>query len=702
MWMSDATGGLTDQQRRAVTHPGGPLLVLGGAGTGKTSTLIARFMWLTGEGNPPGSIVALTFSAPAASEMRERLEGQIDQPYEELRVFTFADFAASLLREEALELGLDPDFAPVTAADRLAMLLDRIDDLPLRHHEIRGNPAPLLGGFVSRIDRLKDEMISAEEYRRYAHSLAAGSGTPTAADRAHADRELEFAAVYDQHDRMLRDRGALDFGDLVLQAFQLLHEKPDVRRRQGEQIRHVLVDEYQDVNFAQAALLRLLCAEHRNLTVAGDDDQAVYRYRGAATKNLADFELEYGDVEVVHLEESLRVPSRVLKAAAAVMEPVPERLPKKLRGRRGGKVAFWHCLSERAQAQAVARSVEQLVAKGVEPSRIAVLVRSVRGEGALVVGALQERAVPARLTGAAAYFQRAEVRDVLAWLRLLSDPGDSGAVVRALSRPPIDLRPVDIARLTQLSRRRKLDMVAGVAAACEGPQLSPEGRERAEGFLRLYRAAQNAFDEMRPDQFLHRLIERIGLRRTQLFATGPDTVERLVNIAKLGDMAGTFMRREPTATARDFARYLAAVAEAGLREEEAEVSGVPDAVPVMTMHAAKGLDFDHVFVLGLTATRFPGPMRRSADQLPDELLKEELPADDRLTHEAEMRRLLHVAITRARESVVLSWPELGDAGQARRAVACCTRTRAMRWGRSRSSRRRSCSARRRGCTPRSG
>ncbi|MEA2346575.1 MAG: ATP-dependent helicase UvrD/PcrA [Thermoleophilaceae bacterium] len=661
---------LDQEQSRAVAHPGGPLLVLGAAGTGKTRVLAARFEWLVGQGTSPGAILMLMGSPSAASEMLIRLETAIDQPYEELRVSTFQGFAEALLHEEALELGLDPDFGPVSAADRLAMLLERIDELPLRHHEIRGNPAPLIGGFISRIDRLKQEMITAEEYRRYAHSLAAGQGgNPTDADRAEADRELEFAAVYDHHDRMLQSQGALDSGDLILQAFRLLHEKPHVRRRQAERIQHVLVDEYEDVNFAQAALLKLLCSEHRNVTVAGDDDQGIHRFRAAAAKNLTDFELEYADATVARLEHDHRSAEQIRRAALAVVAPIPARLPKELAGREGGTVRFWHCLSERGEAQAVAREAERLVAAGTEPRQIAVLVRSTHGEGVVVTAALQERALPARLTGSAAYFQRAEVRDVLAWLRLLSDPGDSGAVVRALSRAPIGLVPVDIARVTQHARRRKLDMVAGVAAACEGPQLSPEGRERATNFLRLYRAAHGAFDEMRPDQFLHRLIERIGLRRNQLFAPQPDTVERLLNIAKLGELASGYIRREPGATARDFARYLAAVAEAGLPEPEAVLPQAPDAVQVMTIEAAKGREFDHVFIVGLTASHLPGPVRRAPDALPDALLKEMLPADDQAAHEAAMRRLLHLGIARARESVTLSWAEVGDSGQDRRASA---------------------------------
>jgi DNA helicase II / ATP-dependent DNA helicase PcrA len=437
-----------------------------------------------------------------------------------------------------------------------------------------------------------------------------------------------------------------------------------VRERVAERFRHVLVDEYQDTNFAQGMLLRLLVEDHRNVTVVGDDDQAIYRFRGASQKNLRDFQREFPDAKVVRLERNYRSRRCILGAAEAVVEPSPDRIEKKLRGRTGGQVRFWRCSSERAQAQAVAAEAERLIAAGTPPSEIAVLVRSVKSEGAVLSSALEERAVPFRLTGSAAYFQRAEVRDVLAWLRLLADPGDSGAVVRALSRPPVELRSVDIARLTQLARRRKLDMPSAVSAALEGPQLSPEGRERVAAFLRLYRSACSAFDDRRPDAFILRLIERIGLRRQQVFATQADTVERLRNIAKLSELATAYVRREPNATPRDFARYLAAVAESGLREEEAAARTAVPALQVMTMHAGKGLEFDHVFVLGLSAVRMPGPARRQPpDEVPDELLKESLPeAGRREQHEAEMRRLLYVAMTRARKGLMMAWPASGAPG----------------------------------------
>ena len=645
---------LTPAQREAVEHPGGPLLILGGAGTGKTTVLAERFVHLAAEA-PPESLLVLCHSTAAADAMRARLEDRLAAAYEELAVTTFHGFCARLLHDEALEAGLDPFATPVGVSDRLAMLLEKIDELPLRHHDLRGNPSATLGAIVQRIDRLKDELVSAADYDAWAAQLPE--------DRA---REREFAALYAAHEQLLADAGALDVGDLVLHAFRILRTKPRVRERLARRHRHVLVDELQDASFAQGLLLRLLAGgPAAAITAAADDDQSIHRFRGAATKNIHDFRAEWPSATVVQLTESKRAGELILRAAHAVVEPIDDRLEKSFKGNPShppSEVAFWRCTSERAQAQAVAAEVERLVSReDVAPEDVCVLVRSVRAEGQAVAVAFEERAVPYRLTGAAAFFQRAEVRDLLAWLRLLIDPGDAGAVVRALARPPVELRAIDLARVTQIARRRKLDMVAGLAAALESPQIPPEARERITNFLRLHRAAAAAIDSTRPDLYVHRLIERLGLRRQLLFAASTEVVERLQNLARFAELAAGYAHRTPQATARDFARSISAVAEAGLREEEA-AGERPHGVHVMTMHAAKDREFDHVYVLGLMAARMPGPRRRPLEPIPDDLIKEAVPPDSKAVHAAEMRRLLHVAMTRARKRLVLAFPERSESG----------------------------------------
>ena len=650
---------LTPTQVRAAAHSCGPLLVLGGAGSGKTTVLVARLQWLVTQGAAPESILVLSPSGAGAATLRRRIEDAIECPYEELSVHSVRELCTRLLRDETAEAGVDPFFAPVTRGDRLALLLHRMDDLHLRRHDIAGRPAVLLAGVIDRIDRLKEELVTAADYAAWAGALPGGDD----AQRMRAAREVEFARLYLDHDRLLAEEGALDAGELVLRAVALLRERPHVRARVAARYRHVLVDELADLGFASSLLVELLGSEHEHLTVTADDDAAARRVRAAATKNIADFERAHPATEVVRLERSLRCPQRVLDAARAVVEPIADRRGTPLAGETGGTVRFWRAADERAQAQAVAAEVQRLVRGGCPPERIGVLVRSLRDEGRHVAVAFEERAIGFRTVGEADLFSQAEVRDVLAWLRLLADPSDAGAVVRALARPPVSLRSVDLARCVQIARRRKLDMVSGLVAATESPQLPPEAREHIHAFLRLYRASAETLDSARPDLFVHRLIERLGLRRQQVFSAQADVVERLVNLARLGELASAYAGRAPHATPRDFARYAAAVAEADLRDEDEE--GAParaGSVQVMALDTAGGRELDWVFVLGLTAARMPGPRLRAGEGIPDALLKESLGPDDRAAHVAAMRRLLHVAMTRARRGLVLAYPTQGPSG----------------------------------------
>ena len=649
---------LAPSQARAVTHAGGPLLVLGAAGTGKTEVLVARFTWLVAQGAAPESVLALSPSSTGAAALRRGIEDALRRPYEELAVYSVHELCTRLLREETAEAGVDPFFAPVTAADRLALLLDRMDDLHLRSHDFGGRPAVLLAGVIDRIDRLKNEHVTAADYAAWA------DGVPVDDDvqRTRAAREVEFARLFVDHDRLLAEHGALDAGELVLRTIALLRGRPHVRARVAERYCHVLVDEFADFAFAPAMLVELLAAEHGNVTVAADDDQAARRVRAAATKNVADFERAHGDrVEIVRLERSLRCPQRVLDAAYAVVAPIAQRLDKPVAGEAGGIVRFLRASGERAQSQGVAAEIERLVRGGCAPEGIGVIVRSLRDEGRDVALALEERAIASRIVGEADFFAQAEVRDVLAWLRSLADPSDASAVVRALARPPVALRSVDLARCVQIARRRKLDMVSALVAATESPQLPPEARERIHAFLKLYREAARTLDSARPDLFVHRLIERLGLRRQQVFTAQPDVVERLVNLASLGELASSYAHRAPSATPRDFANYAAAVADAGLRDEDGALPR-PGAVQVMALDAAAGRELQWVFVLGLTSARMPGARLRAGEPIADALLKEALGPDDRAAHAAAMRRLLHIALTRASAGLVLAYPARAASG----------------------------------------
>jgi DNA helicase-2/ATP-dependent DNA helicase PcrA len=466
--------------------------------------------------------------------------------------------------------------------------------------------------------------------------------------------EREFAQIYCTHERMLAEAGARDDGDLIVSAVDLARAQPSLARR----FDYLLLDDAQELDLAPATLAMEVAAR-RGVTIAGDPRAALRRYRGAGAARMQAFITDSS--RVVVLQGTQRCPARIWQAGATALGA---ELPGAVRGQgTSGDCEVWRCANERSQAQSVAVDIERLLARDADETnptrpRVAVLVPEVTHEGQAVSVALEERAIPHRLIGEAAFFQRAEIRDVLAWLRLLADPTDAGAVVRALARPPIELRSVDIARCTQIARRRKLDMVSALAAATEAPQVPPEARERIRVFLKLYKGGMGAIDTGRPDLYVHRLIERLGLRRQQLFAAQSDVVERLRALAGFGELAAAYVTRTPQATPREFARSIAAVADFGLREQEEPELGEGSAVQVLTPAAAGGLEADHVYVIGLRA----GVAAHAPERIPDSLITEDLPPDSEETRAVAAAQQLYVALTRARTRLVLAFPKADDRG----------------------------------------
>jgi DNA helicase-2/ATP-dependent DNA helicase PcrA len=547
-------------RERAIEHGAGPLLVLGAPGTGKTELLARRLAHLVAAGTQPERVLMIASSRTTAGRLRARCEALIPGSFEELWVGSWDAIGERLLREHSEEAGLEPFFDVLGRAERLAILLDRLDRLPLRRHEIRGNPAGLLARLLARIDRLKAERVGPTTLAE----RAAAASAEDEAGREEIRREQEFAELYATHDRILAESGSLDRGDVFLALDCLLVERPDARRRIAECWPYLMVDELEEATPAQLAVAESLAADNPNQVFAAEAQVK----RSEAVRWFTDL---FPDAGRVTLEERFRDP----------------------------QLSFWSCANERAQAQATARAVEHLVAGGTAPEEICVIVADPARGGGAVAAAMEERGIPFHLFGPAALFQRPEVRDAIAWLRILAAPDDSSAAARALTRPPVELRPGDLARLTTIARRRKQDMVAACEAALDSPQFQPEARERIGTFLKLYAGAAAIMEEQRADVFVRRLIEQVGLRRQRLFAAQPEVAERLLGLSRLAELATAWTRREPHGSTRGFVRYLSAVAEAGVEPEEAEEPPAPGAVRGMAAAAVKGLGFDHVFALGL-------------------------------------------------------------------------------------------------------
>jgi DNA helicase-2/ATP-dependent DNA helicase PcrA len=551
---------------RAAAHVDGPLLVLGAAGTGKSELLARRLADLAAAGTAPDRTLIFGARRSTARRLRDHCEALLDGPYDELWVGSWDELGERLLREHSEAAGLDPFFDVLGRAERLAVLLDRFDSLPLRRHEIRGNPAGLLARLLARIDTLKAERTGPTSLAERAERQA--EEATSEAEHETARREAEFAELYATHDQILAETGSLDRGDVFLALDVLLVERPDVRAGIAERFAQVMVDELEESTPAQRALLEGLAGDNPNqmfVLEAGQDSdpgELAAWYRSL-----------HPDGEIVTLEGRFREP----------------------------KLRFWKSTNERAQAQATAREVEHLLAGRTRADDICVLLADPAREGGAVAAAMEERGIPFHLSGPTALFQRAEVRDAIAWLRVLADPDDSAAAARALTRPPVELRPGDLARLTTIARRRKLDMVAGCEAALDSPQFQPEARERIQTFLKLYGTAAGAMEERRADVFVRRLIEAVGLRRQRLFAAQPEVAERLLGLSRLAELATAWARREPHGSTRGFVAYLSAVAEAGVEPTGGEEPPAPGAVVGLALDAVKGLGFDHVFALGLEA-----------------------------------------------------------------------------------------------------
>jgi DNA helicase-2/ATP-dependent DNA helicase PcrA len=537
---------LAEPQERAIRHGSGPLLLIGEAGTGKTEVLARRLAQLAAGGTAPERVLVLASTRATAQRLRERVEALLDRPLEELWIGTWEQLGERLLREHSTAASLDPFFGVLGPAERLALLLDRLDELPLRRHEIRGNPAGLLARLLEQIDELK-----------------AGSEPP----------DPELAELIAAHDRILANAGNLDRGDVYLTLNRLLAEQPDVRREIASRFEYVMVDELEDMTTAQRAILASL---------AEDNPNHLYALEGEGP-SAGWFRELHPQGDAIALDRQFRDPP----------------------------VRFWRCANERAQAQAVAREAEHLLAGGTAPEGICVLVDD-PARGGPVAAAMEERAIPFHLSGPAALFQRPEVRDAIAWLRVLADPADSAAAARALTRPPVELHSADLARLTTIARRRKLDMVSACEAALESPQIPPEARERIQSFLKLYGAASAAMEERRADVFVRRLIEAVGLRRQRLFAAQPEVAERLLGLSRLAELAAAWTRREPNGSTRDFVRHLSAVADAGVEPAGVTEPPAPGAVQGLTRGAVKGMEFEHVFVLGLERADGAGRIGRPA------------------------------------------------------------------------------------------
>ncbi len=454
--MTDLLADLNPAQREAVTHPGGPVLVLAGAGSGKTRVLTRRVAYLLEQGVAPHQILAITFTNKAAREMRERVEQLVGAGARDMWIGTFHASCVRILRRDGYRIGYDRNFVILDEDDRRAVLREVLKERNLSETRY---PPNAVGAAISAA---KNQLLDPEQF----------------AARYRDFYRQQVAMVYAAYQQRLERNGAMDFDDLLMQAVRLLEEAPDVLAYYQRRFVHILVDEYQDTNHAQYRLLRLLAAGHRNLFVVGDPDQSVYRWRGADITNILRFEEDYPDARVVRLELNYRSTASILGAAQAVIEHNTQRKEKQLRSvhGEGARVVVFGAADEHDEAWFVAREMERLHAEGHEYGEMAVLYRT-HAQSRVVEETLLRRGIPYRIVGGLKFYERKEVKDILAYLRLAVNPEDRISLRRVINVPRRGIGEATLARLEAYLDREGAGLLEALAAAeTTGHHPSPGGR----------------------------------------------------------------------------------------------------------------------------------------------------------------------------------------------------------------------------------
>jgi DNA helicase-2/ATP-dependent DNA helicase PcrA len=631
------TNRLGAEQRAAAAIGGGPIRVVAGAGTGKTAVIADRFRRLVSGGASPTSILVMTFTERAAAEMRHRIEDQIGVAAP--AVGTFHSIALGWLRADGRSVGVPPGFRILTGADRWILtreLMWQLGDNALTGDE---RPDDLVTPLLQMLERMKQELVPIGRLAAWAAATD---------DKERGELMRACVRLFRAYERECRRQRFLDFEDLLVLAVRMLEEHPPLLERYTDRYRNVLVDEYQDLNLAQERLVELVASRSEPFVV-GDDDQSIYRFRGASRASLERFLASFPDTTTLTMGRNRRSSRRIVAAAAALIENNTDRLSKQLvSAMPGPHVELWSLPDGTTEATAIAVHAAGLVERGTSLREIAVLCRT-NAIARPIAAALAALGLPHVVIGGRGFHDRAEIRDVIALLRVLNDPGDVVAIARAITRPPLSLDPsTALATLRDRGERPTLTALKAWAPA-----------EAFAGLLQELATAATRLDVR--DLFFELM------NRTRYLDVVGDTLEAgeaarvTANVSRFAEMIADFSENVADRSLSAYMRHLELVLLSGEDEEPAPVETADDAILVMTIHQAKGLEFEVVFVPGLVEGRLPQSGRSPHFELPATVLEPLVRGREDVV--AEERRLLYVAMTRARRHLFLTRASHYDGGR---------------------------------------
>jgi DNA helicase-2/ATP-dependent DNA helicase PcrA len=628
--------GLNPQQHEAVVHEGSPLLIIAGAGSGKTRVLTHRIAYLLAARSVrPGEVLAITFTNKAAGEMRERVVDLVGPRASRMWVSTFHSACVRILRREAGAVGLKSSFSIYDAADsqRMMSLVMRELDLDPKRYPPRS--------FAAQISNLKNELVDEETY-----------AARITEESNHTERMLTEA--YRMYQQRLRQANAMDFDDLIMTTVNILQAFPDVAEHYRRRFRHVMVDEYQDTNHAQYQLVRELVGAGTpdvppaELVVVGDADQSIYAFRGATIRNIAEFEDDYPNAKTILLEQNYRSTQTILGAANAIIAKNPGRKPKNLwtAAGDGEPIVGYVADNEHDEASFVATEIDRLTDhEGVRPGEVAVFYRT-NAQSRVLEEVFVRVGLPYKLIGGTRFYERREIKDVLAYLRVLANPADTVNLRRIINVPKRGIGERAEAALTLLAERERIAFVEALARADEAPGIATRSLACIKTFTQLLEALATLVEGgAGPATALEAILEQTGYLAELRASHDPQDETRVENLSELVAVAREFEDASPDGTLTDFLEGVSLVADADQVPDEAVSDGAdeqkphddPGVVSLMTLHTAKGLEFPVVFLTGLEDGVFPH-MRAMTDNAELE----------------EERRLAYVGVTRARERLYLS------------------------------------------------
>lgn len=607
---SDLLADLNEAQRDAVTTVDGPLLILAGAGSGKTRVITRRVAYLLHLGVHPANILAITFTNKAAGEMRQRIDKLV--PGHRVWISTFHALGARLLRQYSDHLGLDRNFTIYDQTDRLRLVKLAMEDAQVSTERITPESV------MNAISKAKNQLTSPERYASQARDFFA----------------MTVAKVYDIYERRLRETNALDFDDLLYWPALALKHDQELRSELDARFKYVLIDEYQDTNQAQYQIARRLSTDHPNLCVVGDPDQSIYKFRGSDIRNILEFERDYPQAKVLTLSLNYRSTRSILTAASGLIAHNLNRKPKDLltENPAGQKIVMWSFPSGVEEAEGIARHIRDAVQAGHRRFRdFAVLVRI----NALTRGleqAMVKHRVPFQIVKGLAFFDRKENRDVLAYLRLLINPRDDLSFERVVNEPPRGIGPTTLAHLKLYAEQNEISLLSACGRAEFIQGLKPKAVKALREFYDLMQELSQ-FLQAQPDELIKQVLDRSGYRRMLRESRDEEDQQRLANIEELITAAGQFAAEDSRHSITDWLENITLSSDIdGYNEEQ-------DCVAIMTMHAAKGLEFPVVFLLAVEMGILPH--QRAVASRKEEEIEEE-------------RRLMFVGMTRAREELYLT------------------------------------------------